>query len=282
MDEYSRYPIVHVTSSTSARSVIPILDNVFSMFGIVSELKTDNGAPFNGEEFKQFAKHYGFVHQIIIPVWHKDNDIIERFMKNLGKVVQSAHIQKKSYKQELHEFLRSYRSTPHTTTGVAPADLMFGRPVKCKLPQCDRSVDDILLRAKDKQGKEKMKMYGDRHTNKKQCDISVGDSVLVKQNKTHKAMSPFNPSPYVVTNIKGTRITAKRNNHFITRNVSHFKKVRNATNSHTADYESDAEIYDDTDVIGQQQPPAQTTPNSPPRRRYPQRDRRPARYLVYE
>ena len=54
-DEYSRYPIVEVLDSISARSVIPRLDNIFEQFGIPETFKTDNGPPFNGQEFETFA-----------------------------------------------------------------------------------------------------------------------------------------------------------------------------------------------------------------------------------
>ena len=35
VDEYSRYPIVEIVKSVSARSIIPILDKVISTFGFV-------------------------------------------------------------------------------------------------------------------------------------------------------------------------------------------------------------------------------------------------------
>lgn len=36
------------------------------------------------------------------------------------------------------KFLIMYRST-HTTTGVSPAELMFGRKVRTKLPELEKS-----------------------------------------------------------------------------------------------------------------------------------------------
>ena len=47
IDEYSRYPVVEIIRSTSANTVIPVFDKVFSMFGIPRVVKTDNGPPFN-------------------------------------------------------------------------------------------------------------------------------------------------------------------------------------------------------------------------------------------
>ena len=56
--------------------------------------------------------------------------------------------------------------------------------------------------------------------------IQVGDQVLVQQKKTHKLMPLFDPSPYEVIEVKGTMITAARPNHVITRNISHFKVLK--------------------------------------------------------
>jgi hypothetical protein len=51
IDEYSRYPVVESLTSLIAKSVIPLLDKTFSIFGIPKELISDNGPPFNSEEF---------------------------------------------------------------------------------------------------------------------------------------------------------------------------------------------------------------------------------------
>jgi hypothetical protein len=45
MYEYSRYPVDETLTTVSTKSVIPLLDKIFSIFGIPSVLKTDNGPP---------------------------------------------------------------------------------------------------------------------------------------------------------------------------------------------------------------------------------------------
>ena len=61
IDDYSRFPIVEIVRSTSAKATIPKLDRIFSEYGIPVELKTDNGPPFQGAEFKEFVKTPSFV-----------------------------------------------------------------------------------------------------------------------------------------------------------------------------------------------------------------------------
>ena len=43
VDEYSRYPVVEVVNSTSAKTVLPFVDKLFSMFGVPVSVKTYNG-----------------------------------------------------------------------------------------------------------------------------------------------------------------------------------------------------------------------------------------------
>ena len=66
VDEYSRYPIVEIVKSVSARSTIPILDKVISTFGLPRIVKKDNGSPFQSYEFKQFAENMGFIHRRLL------------------------------------------------------------------------------------------------------------------------------------------------------------------------------------------------------------------------
>ena len=107
---------------------------VFSMMGIVSVLKTDNGPPFNSHQFKAFATNMGFKHQRITPICPQANGEAKRFMRNLGKVARSAVIEGRPWRQEMYKCLRNYRATPHSSTGIAPATALFGREMKTKLP----------------------------------------------------------------------------------------------------------------------------------------------------
>ena len=101
VDDYSRYPIVEITKSTSAKAIFPILDNVFSSFGIPQVVKTDNGPPFQGHEFRQFAEYLGFRHRKITPLWPQSNATAERFMRTIEKTIRAAAIEHRSWKREL-------------------------------------------------------------------------------------------------------------------------------------------------------------------------------------
>ncbi len=69
IDNYTRYSVVESVRATSANTVLPVMNKVFSMFGIPRVVKNDNGPPFNSDEFSQFADYLGFHHCRITPLW---------------------------------------------------------------------------------------------------------------------------------------------------------------------------------------------------------------------
>ena len=79
--------------------------------------------------------------------------------------------------------LQSY--TPHTTTGFAPAELLFNRKIQTKLPQPQFITvpSDMSVRVieNDAKAKVKMKAHADKGT--QVSKIQVGDLVLVRQRK---------------------------------------------------------------------------------------------------
>lgn len=103
-DEFNCFPEVGILTSLSARAVIPKLDAIFARQGIPDVLKSDNGPPFNGLEFKNFADHLGFKDRRITPYWPKANGEAERLVQTLEKTIRIAHIEGKNWRQELYKF----------------------------------------------------------------------------------------------------------------------------------------------------------------------------------
>ena len=176
IDDYSRFPEIEILHSTAAKAVLPKLDRIFAVFGVPLVVKTDNGPPFNGREFAQFAEYLGFKHRKVSPLWPEANGEVERFMKTLGKAFRtSSH-----WKQDVYRFLRNYRATPHCTTDVAPSTALFGRPIRTKLPSVvpvenEPNFDSTMMRKKDAHQKLKIKGRAESRRMIRECDIKVGD-----------------------------------------------------------------------------------------------------------
>ncbi len=69
IDCYSRYPEVEILKSISAKKVIHKLDAIFARHGIPVQLVSDNGPPFQGQEFKQYVMAMGIKHATSTPLW---------------------------------------------------------------------------------------------------------------------------------------------------------------------------------------------------------------------
>ena len=121
--------------STEASTVVQKLDKIFSVHGIPREIKTDNGPPFSSEEFARYVNILGINHKPVTPYWPQANGEVERFNQPLIKATQSAVAEGKVWQQELNRFLFQYRNTPHSTTKIAPSELLCDR---------DNTVIEIL------------------------------------------------------------------------------------------------------------------------------------------
>ena len=226
---YSRFPVVEIVSSTSVHAVIPAMDRIMSNFGIPQELTSDNGPPYNSETFGHFAHWMGFKHTKKTPYTPWANGMAENFMKNLGKVIQTAEEEKLNWRQELQRFLRAYRATPHLMTHMSPAALLFnGRKYKTRLPTPSSKtvlIFDDEVRKQDMFAKEKMKTLADQKGYVKPIDIKVGDHVLCRQKKVNKRSRPYASEVLTVIQRKGSLVVARGKSRTITRHVTFFKKL---------------------------------------------------------
>ena len=257
VDDYSRFPFVEPVSSTSASAVIPKLDQLFSTFGAPRVVKSDNGPPFNGEEFTKFACVLGFKHRKVTPLWPRANGEVERFVKTLKKCIKAAKVEGRNWRKELQAILRNYRTTPHATTGVAPAVLLLKRPVRNKLPQPNH-IDPVaeIVRERDSSQKLKMKAHADNKAYVKPCNISPGDTVLVKRPfSVSKGGTVYDPTPMTVVSKKGSMITAEGENRTVTRNSSFFKNVYQPAVNHGNDESQNSSSGSSADKECIQEPP---------------------------
>ena len=226
----SKWPEIKVflrNQSTDAVGVISAMEKIFATHGIPDTVRTDNGPPFNSKSFKTFAKKSGFHHQKVTPLWPEANGQAEAFMKCLGKIVRTARIERRDWKAAINDFLMAYRATPHPSTGVSPAQLMYPqRRYKTQLPNVSSTkTSNAAVSEFNRQAMQKAKEYADQKRKTVPSSLSIGDSVLVRQPKKNKLSSYYDPRPYRIVAIKGTMVSAKRVGHSIVRNAAFFKKI---------------------------------------------------------
>ena len=227
-DFRSKWPEVHILprqQGTNASAVIAAMEKTFATHGIPDIIRSDNGPPFASKAYKNFSEKMGFKAQRVTPLWPRANGQVEAFMKSLAKVCRTSHIEGTDLRTALDKFLLSYRATTHPSTGQSPASLMFpNRRFKTRLPQLPQKPPkgDGAITFND-HAMLKAKQYADQKSHAKEHQLSPGDSVLVRQKKLNKLTPFFNPNPYIVSEVKGSMVTAYRGKHKITRNSSFFK-----------------------------------------------------------
>jgi len=79
-DEYSRFPVVKSITSTSAVTVVPVLDRILTLLGKSDQLKPDNRPPWSSIELKKYDEYLGFTHRRVMPLWPESNGFAEKFV----------------------------------------------------------------------------------------------------------------------------------------------------------------------------------------------------------
>jgi hypothetical protein len=228
IDQYSKYPVVKVTKSTGWDQLRPVLEEAFSSHGIPEVLTTDGGPPFNGHEMQKFSEGMGFSHKLTTPEDAQANGFAEAFIKVLVKMLHTAVVEGRDPKRAMHSYLMAYRAAPHRMTGKSPAEMLFGRKIKTKLPrmlQTSDSDQDREARARHDEERRKQKEYADKKRNAKTKHIVKGDRVMVQRKKT-TTDSPWDPRPYVVVDMKGPQLRVQRGEQVKLRATNKVKVVR--------------------------------------------------------
>ena len=238
-DYLTKYPEAIVTRSTSAKDNIGVLEEIFGRHGYPKKMITDNGPPWNGNdthEMQIYLEWAGVKHS---PTRSADdpeaNGLTERFMQTIGKSWETAYVENRDPMAALNATLKSYRNTAHSITLRKPAEWLFGRTVRTRLPQLQTQceVEDL----KTKEAKERMRKLGEnekrRHDQKaREEKIEVGMQVLLKRKIKKKGMSKYDPKPFTVVEIVGRQAVLERDGAKIKRETQKFKKFYSHPQQH--------------------------------------------------
>ena len=121
-------------------------------------------------------KHWPFLRQkqfISLPRWQRETKF-SRFVQTFKYAMESSTDDRAiSIQRRIQNFLLSYRSTPHATTGSSPAKLFLQRELRTRLSLV---TPDIGSRVASQQ--DKMKCNHDKFA--KYREIAVGYCVLAR------------------------------------------------------------------------------------------------------
>jgi len=111
---------------------------------------TDNGPSFTSENFSNFLRRNDINRVKIAPYHPASNGAAEnavRTFKDKFKLLIKSGMSKH---EALYKYLFSYRTTPHCTTNVTPAELQLGRKLRTRFDIVKPTVEQII-KNQDKQ-----------------------------------------------------------------------------------------------------------------------------------
>ena len=181
MDAYSKWLEVHRMKSITSTATIEKLREMFATHGLPATVVSDNGSNFTSSEFQEFMKKNGIKHIKVAPYHPASNGLAERAVRIFKEGYEK--MEDGSVQTKLSRFLLSYGTTPHSTTGVPPAELLMKRRLHTQLNQLVPSVAD---RVRNKQSQQKA--AHDYHA--KEREILEGQAVYAKDFRYKKAWIP--------------------------------------------------------------------------------------------
>lgn len=230
IDLRSRYAVARVVKSTKFEHTKAVLDSIFDREGFPRAIKTDNGPPFNGEDYAKYCSERGIQVIFSTPFYPQQNGLVEGFMKVVNKAMCTAVSAGTNYQQELQAAVQAYNAADHTTTKLPPEEVLLGRKIKRGLPLLHHgksNCDDNVLDTRDRDAKLQSKQREDARRGARACRVKPGDTVVVERQSRTKGDSRFSMKRYVVLEERnGSLVLCDSDGQQLRRHVSQTKKVQ--------------------------------------------------------
>lgn len=231
-DYLTKYPEALVVSSTASKDNIWALEEIFGRHGYPEVLITDNGPPWNGKEthaMQQYLQWGGVKHN---PTRSADdpeaNGLAERLMQLIGKSWETAYVEGTNPLIALNTALKTYRNTEHSVTGRKPAEWLFGRIIRTRLPdvrlQTQHEDDEETKLAKGRMRDRGKRDKERRDRTAREEELAVGMKVLLKNKVKRKGIPKYDPKPFIITELVGRQAVIKRDDTVLRRETQKFKR----------------------------------------------------------
>ena len=182
------------------------------------EVVADN-MPFNSSEMHGFANDWGFKVTTASPNYPRSNGMAERYVQTVKSFLKKAE----ESRDDVYASLLAYRETAVSGCPYSPAEMLFGRQLRSKVPRLASSLIPRKCEAKEElvRRQELQKSYHDRGT-RSLPPLNSGDKVVVRTDKQASwepaVVVDSHPSPrsYVIDDghqlLRRNRVHLKPNN----------------------------------------------------------------------
>ena len=124
VDVHSKWIEVRPVNNTTSTATVDQLRSIFATHGLPEMLVTDNGTVFTSDEFNRFTKQNGICHVRSAFYHPASNGLVERAVQTFKDFMKK--MKDGSVDVNVSRFLLQYRITPHSTTGISPAEMLLG------------------------------------------------------------------------------------------------------------------------------------------------------------
>ena len=180
IDYYSKWIELVKLKYKNSDEIISVLKTIFSIHGIPKVLIADN-MPFNSEKLRNFANNWSFEIKTSSPYYPRSNGLAERAVGICKKMLKKCL----DGKIDLNTCLLEYRSTPVMNSTYSPAELLFSRKLKTKLPIRNEQLKPKLVKNYKNvlvKKSEQNKKYYDKNVRPFNYQFKTGDNVVYRNN----------------------------------------------------------------------------------------------------
>lgn len=228
VDYFSKYPEIALLQNMSSEATVTALKSIFARHGIPSEVISDNGPQFASHTFHKFAEEWNFTHSTSSPKYPKSNGQAERCVqtvKNLFRKTEDSH-------GEIYIALLEYRASPIDVINLSPAQLLFNRQLRTKIPISTKllnsnvslNMSNMSVNNHEKlcQRQQNQKYYHDQKSHVLP-ELHDNEIVRMQDNNVWKPAIVINkdsPRSYIVKNSKGKTFRRNRKHLYKSRETS--------------------------------------------------------------
>ncbi|XP_042145244.1 uncharacterized protein K02A2.6-like [Ixodes scapularis] len=142
VDFYSFFFEVRALNRSTASRVITVCADIFAAHGLPKTLCSDNGPPFNSQQFTDYLRKMGTTHVKSSPYHPRANGMVERAVQEAKKLLR-----KYAYGSvEYYTALLEWRNTPRDDYLKSPVHRLMGRQTRTLLPVPPSHLEPSIVR----------------------------------------------------------------------------------------------------------------------------------------
>ena len=208
--------VVYRLKTTTSAAVARVTADIFGLLGPPAEIVSDNGPQFIGGPYQDMCSRWAIKHTTSSPRYPQSNGLAERMVRTVKALIKKC----KQTGQDIGIAMLHLRATPTDPSMLAPAEVMFGRPIRTTLPS--RHAASTLQQSTETyerllQRQSVMKEHHDtRRAGPALPPLHVGQRVRVQDHQRH-TWSPAEvtrkcsePRSYEVTTRSGSAMRRNR------------------------------------------------------------------------